>query len=64
MGQEHDEVAAQPNQVFDESDDYISTEIDSHLNHRYAAGILEIFTEYYNGDKQGHPLGFIIDDIM
>ena len=64
MGQEHDDVAAQPNQVFDKSDDYISAEIESHLNHRYAAGILEIYTEYSKGDKQGHLLGFIIDDVM
>ena len=43
-GQEHDEVAAQLNKAFDESDDYISAKIVSLLNHRYVAGILEFQT--------------------
>ena len=37
MDQEHDVVAAQLNLVFDESDDYLSAEIVSLLNYRYAA---------------------------
>ena len=46
MGQEHIEVGAKLNLLFDESDDYISTEIELLLNHRYAADILETQTEY------------------
>ena len=51
--QDHGDVAAQLNKSFDESDDYLSAEIVSLLNHRYAAGILEFQTEYSNGDKNG-----------
>ena len=50
MGQEHDEAVAQLNLVFDGSDNYLSVEITSLLNHIYAASILEIHTEYSNGD--------------
>ena len=52
MGQEHDDVDAQFNLVFDKSDDYLSAEKESILNQRYAAGILNIQTDYYNGDDK------------
>ena len=55
-------VAAQLNKVFDESDDYLSSEIVSLLNHRYAAGILKFKTEYYNGYKQWHHIDLVKDE--
>ena len=64
MGQEHDEIATQLNLVFDESDDYISAETESIINHRYTAGILEVHTEYSNGDKKFYPIDLIKDDMM
>ena len=62
MGQKYDEVAAQLNKVFDESDDYLPAEIVSLLNHRYTAGILEFQTEYYNGNKLWNPINLIKDE--
>ena len=62
MNQEHDEVAAQLNTVFDESDDYLSAEIVSLLNHRYTAGILKFQTEYSNGENLGNPINLIKDE--
>ena len=64
MGQEHDEVAAQLNQVLDESDDYLSAEIESFLNQRYVDDILEIHTEYSSGDNQYYPLDLILDNVL
>ena len=62
MGQEHDEVAVQLNTVFDESDDYLSAEIESLLNDRFAASILEFQTEYSNRDKKFHLIELIKDE--
>ena len=45
--------------MFDESDDYLSAEIKSIIDHRYVAGILEFKLEYTNGDTSWHPLALV-----
>ena len=42
--------------VFDETDDYLSAELKSILDHRYINGVLELKLEYTTGEVSWHSL--------
>ena len=50
-----DTIAKQLNNVFDDTDDYLSTELKDIIGRRSSNGILEFKVEYINGDVEWHP---------
>ena len=49
-GTGQDPINTHLNTVFDDTDDFLSCELTSMLNHRYFTGALEFKLEYDNGD--------------
>ena len=54
-----DEIIKQLNNVFDDTDEYLSTELKAIGDHVYSAGVLEFKVEYINGDVMWHPIDLV-----
>ena len=50
------------NSVFDDTDDFLSCELKSILNHRYLTRVLEFKLEYDNGEISWYPLDLVKDE--
>ena len=61
-GTDLDAMAAHINAQFDETDDVLSAELDSIVDHRYLSGIIELRVKYTNGDLSWHPMDLIKDE--
>ena len=59
---EYGKVVSQLNTVFDESDDYLYTEIKSITDHYYISGIIEFNLKYTNGDTSWNPVSLVKDE--
>ena len=49
------------NNVFDDTDDYLSVELKAIIDHKSSNDVLKIKFEYAHGDKQYHPIHSIND---
>ena len=57
-----DTIAKQLNNVFDDTDDYLSAQLKAIIDHRSSNGILELKVGYKNGDVQCHPSDLVKDE--
>ena len=57
-----DDMAAHINGQLDETDDVLSAELHSIVDHRYLSGIIELQVKYTNGDLSWHPIDLIKDE--
>ena len=57
-----DDIASQINNQLDETDDVLSAELHSIVNHRYLSGIMELQVKYTNEELSMHPMESIKDE--
>ena len=60
-GPQFDEIVKQLSSVFNDTNDYLSVELKSIIDHRSSNGVLEFKVEYINGDKKCHHIDVIKD---
>ena len=61
-GPQFNKIVKQLNNVFDDTDEYLSAELKFIINHRSSNSVLEFQVEYTHGDKQHHPIDLIKDN--
>ena len=61
-GNDIDDIVSQINNQLDETDDVLSAELLSIVDHRYLSGIIELQVKYINGDFSWHPMDLIKDE--
>ena len=55
-------IAKQLNNVFDNTDDYLSAELKAIIDHRFSNSILEFQVKYINGDVEWHHSDLVKDE--
>ena len=56
------EIIKQLNNLFDDTGDYLSTELKAIIDHRSSNGVLKFKVYYTNGDEQWHHIDLIKDE--